>query len=283
MKSSLRSLYAVPLIALACTGTVEQQQVVPLPPDMSSAFSIHSYAERFYMPAARGGTYRADVRFENRTEPRLRIDWTSQGTEAGAGLIDTDVALEFKPTAVARRRGTGNTLYVVGWLESSARVLIEEWVFSESVPDGIAASPTRTEPAISRHVVWTSESNTLPPIWDAACQVYANEVWLLDSNAPRSIWAVDLVSGAVSPRFSSAMAAQDTLAEGRSLGVGQHRTGGLVIYSARRRPWDRSRASSAQLVFVTEDSNLDGATDWSGALTYEDFKLRYPGPFDMRY
>ena len=196
--------------------------------------------------------------------------------------------VSFKPTAIARRAGTTNTFYVVGWADRTGRVIVESWTFGAFTL--AAAMPTQggpavtvfTKPPVTRFLEWISDTNALPPIWDAGCETYGNKLLLLASGTPTRIWTLDLGSRVISILYSSDTNA--ALAGHRMMSIGKHPVAGFAIFTEQRKPWDHlETVTSPGMYFLMRDTDSNGSIDAVSAEPTETFYYHYPPPWDLKY
>ena len=157
--------------------------------------------------------------------------------------MSSDETCRDKPCGSFFSEGTSSTLYVVGWSERTGRVLVEEWVFGDFPWASLSADDTAREiaprcPSVSKSLLWVSSPRRMDPVWDGVCQVYADELWLLESGEPTVIHALDLASLELTERYSSAVPGQEGLAGCMSMAA--------PVRHERRRPRRRTRPGAAR-------------------------------------
>ena len=100
---------------------------VPLPKDMEASFAHVGSAARFTLltSGSRWGV-KLSMNFANAAHSAVVVQWEIHDN-GPYGHERQTLATSFKPTALARRAGTSNDFYVVGWSEKTARVIVEKW------------------------------------------------------------------------------------------------------------------------------------------------------------
>lgn len=303
MKRTLVGLLAA---ALALAGEARGQEAGPphpLPKVMRSRFSRHhAMADAMWVP---GGEPRDSSRvgfaFSNGgygDGAAVEINWDHTPAPVVQGCRRPTLPTGFLPTALCKRSGVNTTFYVVGWDEDGGTIIVESWTFVDGgrMSEVVEASSGRTvshftPPEVRREVLWRSDPDHVgprSPIWSAACQVKANQLWLLDGSMlepgdETRIWILDLTPGARQPMHLRSTSSPPDLAapKGHRLIVaGLHPTGGLILYTQARRPWDgRLRPRKPYLVCYFIDEDLDGLIDGTGTMPYTDFHARFPTPW----
>jgi hypothetical protein len=277
-------LCAIAVVSLS-SGAAAQS---PLPTDMQAVY-VHNWADEMWLPVQLpADVINARITYENTEANRVRIKWFYEKTGARSGSAETVVDLAFQPTAIARHAGTSMKFYVVGWSERTGRVVVESWTFgtyslgSAMPPGGGVAKSVFSVPAITRVLEWVSEANTVPPIWDAACQVYGNKLLLLTSGAPTRILSLNLTTLALTTLYNAT--GYPALAGHRMLIIGRHGADGMLAVSEPRRVWDNPMSNDpASLYFVMRDTNVDGTFDATSSVTSADFYYVYAPPWDNKY
>jgi hypothetical protein len=284
---SFNTLLVVSMLVVMPGRLIGQQS--PLPQNMLATFS-GSWAEDLWLPTPLPtDIVNAQIKYENSdTTKRVTIDWFYEATGAKPGVSTQSFDIAFRPTAIARRAGKTTRFYLVGWSDRTGNVIVESWTFGQfllgsGMPQGGGtAYSTFSPPPITRVVEWISERNTLPPIWDAACQTYGNTLLLLANSTPTVIWSLDLATLSVSELFSASTT--PGLAGHRMLVIAKHGADGLVAVSEPRRVWDSPTFPPGnELYVVMKDVNLDGTFD----VVYEEFASifyeQYPSPWNNKY
>ena len=278
------------LLALAALASAQSH---PLPADMTAQFgSEHTWADELYLPVATPGAFiRAQLSFENSSasEKRVLIDWWFQAPGALPRSLHESFDVSFKPTAVARRAGSSSTFYVVGWTERTGQVIVESWTMPANYLLGSAmsqgggnATSTFSHPMFTREVEWTSASGAMEPIWDAACQPFANQLMLLPRGTPTRIVALDLGTRVLTELFSAA--SQPALAGHRTLSIGRNLSAGMVALTHRRKQWEHGiKATPTDVEFIMYDANYDGVFESTGSAQVNALSVVLPGDWDSKY
>ncbi len=276
------------LLALPCAFPAALASIVPLPEEFHSNFG-HTIADRLYLTDGSGGNdVWVDVKFRNRSSKEINFKWYFKANGATANGDSSFETVSYQPTAVCKKAGFSDTLYVAGWSERTGSCLIEEWVFqtpfsiaSVPNPNGGPPSSELTLPVIAKTVVYSS--TTLGPIYDLATNPFANTLWILAGDSPRSIWAFDFSTTSLSLLYSSSVMQQ--LADHHSLWVGMNTMHGFVIYSQPRRKWEPLSAFvEPYTVSIFRDSDLDGQVEFTESLLYGGFFSSYASKgWDLKY
>lgn len=278
------------LLVMASISACRSQ---PLPSDMVASFGAEqTWADQLYLPVNDSAAFiRARLSLENAptSESRVAIDWHFKAPGALPRSTHESIPVFFKPTAVARRAGTTSTFYVVGWDERTGRVSIESWTLpdtyrlgSHPAEDGGAAVSNFEHPEFVREAVWTSNIDSMQPVWDAACQPVANPLLLLPRGSPTRILALDLTSKRVSEMYS---ATAGTPLEGdRNVVIGKNELSGFIAMTSGRRQWEHGRkVPPTEQYFVMYDSDSDGVFESTGTVPVDALSSAIPGAWDDRY
>ena len=282
------------LLGLVIAGVLAADspaQAPELPLGMRSGYvEGRIFAERFHLLKTATDFIRCDVHLENHVETSVTLTYRFQKGGAVADMVRRKVSLSFLPMAAARRTGVGDRLYIVGWSPRTDRVMIEEFRFSQfglgtatPVGGGLPRS-LLTGPQLDRTVIWVSGQGAMAPPWDAACQFAADQLWLLDSATPRTLWSVDLTAGgAATPVRTSADPGAADLADHRTLSVGLNQAGGLMLFSERRKSWESHVAYDLPYtIYLFRDDDRDGGIDGEGPLDFTGLKSVY-GDWNPHY
>ncbi len=264
----------------------------PLPPDMAAAFNPSTnYAERMYLPTPNpAAIVRLDLRFSNFASNKVDLHWVFQEPGAYSGVLDQSRDVSFNPTAIARRAGSTNEFFVVGWVPRTSRVIVEKWSIAPLTltttvpPTGAAPRTGLSEPVITATFEWISPANSMAPIWDAGCYPYADELWLLESGPVTRVHALNLSTLQLSEKYSSDAAGMGSLAGHRSLTVGKHPSAGFIIISTRKRPWDSMKYQGpSSPVLISIDIGSNGLLDVTTFDTQGMLVQLFPPPWDEHY
>lgn len=259
---------------------------------IASFGSNHTWADQFYLPVGNPSAFiRARLSFRNDSPSSKCIDisWFFQAPGALPRSSDETVDVSFKPTAVARRAGTTSTFYVIGWAERTGQVIVESWTVPSTYLLGAYTSPgggpvlsTFTHPAFLREVEWTSASESMEPIWDAACQPYSNQLLLLPGGSPSKILSLDLDSRAVAELYSATTYAE--LAGDRNIVIGRNLLAGTIAMTSRRRQWEHgSKVAATDRYFILHDSDSDGVFESTSTVQIDSLAGVLPGEWNDRY
>jgi hypothetical protein len=247
-----------------------------------------TFAERVFLPPpAPAGSF-ADATFgASPAEVRLRV---SRG-----GTTVERVPLDVVPTAVARRAGTSDTLYVVGLREATAQVVVERWVLplDPAEPRGADGRSDGRRRPVARYELWASSPGQLPPVWDAACNPFGPDgtetngsLWMLAGGEASSLWHLDLQTLEAERALASTDTGLGDLGACRSLMAGRSPGDGFLVVAQRKRPWDSGADFSASDhdVIVLHDADEDGTFESVTAMTWPALQAAYPlNDWDMRY
>ena len=289
------TLLAGALGLAGCFALNLSAQQYPLPLDMVAKFGANaSWAEEFQLTLNTQSQDdfvigRVSYQNEDAGPKRVTIAWQFKASGAIEGNSTQSVDVSFKPTAVARRAGTTTVIYVVGWSDRTGRVVVERWdlsqaVLGDAIPvGGGAAYSLFSQPHIERSIEWISETGSVSPIWDAACEVYGNSLLLL-TRAPTKILSLNLDSRTTTNLYSASDVGLSGLAGHRMISIGKHSTGGFIAFTEPRKPWE-SVMQYLQLhdYFVMRDSDSDGSFDSTAFVDYSLFYDIYPPPWNMKY
>ncbi len=278
-------------LLLAVTVDAPAQQPSSLPPEMIASFAPRRiWAEEFWLPTAANDQVRGRVRFENQDPVgKVVIDWYFVKAGASSRQLSQVVEVAFRPTAVARRAGTTDTLYVVGWSDRMGRVVVEEWTFGpttlgSTLPENGegGAISVFAPPPIAKELAWVSDPGTVPPIWDAACEVYANKLLLLTSGTTTKIVSLDLVTLSLQQLYSST--SNPALGGLRMLSIARHPVAGFTVIAEQRRSWDAvGHGEAVDNYFVMRDVDANGTLDTTEVVASNAFYVIYPPPWNNRY
>lgn len=286
------------LIALGCLTAITVLGApsfgqVPLPSEMHAQYTFTTnYAERMYLTEQGDlNLVRIDIGFDNKSENQLWISWTAQATGAVLAMDKSYHSVSYQPTAVARRAGSDDVFYVVGWSPRTEQVVVEEWTVGtfavgQTIPPGGGAPQTLFSlPQISRSLLWVSGSGQLQPIWDGACYPFGNELWLLESGTVTKIHALNLDSPPnLSLRVSSNDTGMNQLQGHRSFAVGSHPTAGFVIKSHQKTPHLSLITQDKDAPdYISVDSDSDGVMDSTSFAAHLNFYVAFPLPWTTQY
>lgn len=233
---------------------------------------------------------RVKLHFTNSAASTVVLDWRATLADGSSGNGMETFSTSFKPTALARRAGTSNDFYVVGWSEKTARVIVEKWSIPApcldplwSLQDGTAVHLVII-PTIVRSLEWVSEPGQFEPIWGAACSPFANVLLLLESGSETKIISLDLDTVLPTVLYSSADPGFEDLQGLRSFAVAMHGSGNFLIIGQPKKPWETLiwQGLDSKL-FVLQDTDLDGVTESADFMTQREFVETFQSPWDRKY
>ena len=239
----------------------------PLPQPLRASFA-HTNADVVYPPTKSDESIRAELTFENDediTTPQVQIGWRfSKGYESGRKR--TTLEVPFLPTSVTGRTGGTTTLYVTGWSESESKVIVEEWELADLalvealLPSGIT-KVTLAGPNVKRTRL--AELENLTPIYCAAANPWTDELYLLDSETPRTIHRLDLTTGKLKRTPLLTEADEPALGGQRSLLSGLTKNTGFVMFTKPLARWEDptgGKLPATLVAFIDTDADGDFET-----------------------
>jgi hypothetical protein len=225
----------------------------------------------------------------------VEFDWVACAPGAAPADQGEVHSLSFQPTAICRKAGRSPTIFVAGYIQRTGHVIVEQWdcediLIGSDTPMGGGAAETSFSKSIRKTVVLLTDD--VKPLKAMIYQRYENKLWLFEEEAPNVVWRVDpevgtpewLTDASVVPALSTAKSAQTTLVKPTAPDGG----GFLVmLYSWRswQPPWGTGQLTDDHQLFIMRDSNLDGVTDETATITFEQLKETrlYMLHEDMRY
>lgn len=279
-------------------------QPVPLPEEMESSFAIATGPVCDEMrlvqePVPAGATrYRVRLGFRNSGGANEIVAHYIHGTETTMTTASREeYGTSYKPTAVCERTGYDNTIFVAGWNERLASVVVEEWVLSGArvlgppitegwEPDDAAGVyPSVTLPTVQRTLLFSCDD--LNPILDMAFAPSSGELLLLErvGETERAVHAyavgspqarcqgvVDFVFGIPGEALASSTVPE--LSGLNSLWVGSHSSDGLFVQVNPWRTWRGigfNQAGAGVGTVVLRDADRDGYFESGSAMTEKAF------------
>jgi hypothetical protein len=257
---------------------------------MDPVFSTsHNYAEDMTVtPPESEDWIKIRMIYESQSEQSLTITWMARAAGATGFRTETKHAVPFEPTAVARKAGSSDTFYVVGWLAEPERVVVEKWVI-QPLALGTLITPagetktTLSDPEFGRELVWTSQASEMAPIWDAAVLPYSNELWMIAYGDIARIYSLDLKTETIALLYASDASGMSELAGVRAFAVGKHPTSGFVVMASKRRPWKSMFLNPDSAMFVAIDEDCDGVVDSVLFDAVSNYQVLFPSPWDLTY
>lgn len=284
------SCLAAVLIACGITGPAMGQQPLPDSLQVHLVLTSGRYAAKMlHSGSVPGESIRVYTTFVNDGDKAVTLNWQYKKEPALAGFLTDTISTSFYPTAVCARAGKTRIIYVAGWEERDARLVIEEWRLPEAsvgIANPIGGGPAHSllsvaaGSSIRKTVVFSSSgAGSLGPVSSIACNPFGNKLLVLPVAEPKAIHVVDLDSGIVEQAIS--MSNFGSIFEKTwALKSGKHLDRGLVIATRDRAAWvpgvPHLVDEPEPLILVFEDSDLDGSVDAVEMLTPSAVSITYP-------
>lgn len=238
----------------------------PLPAELEASFASTSYSTKFHVTAAGGAEANIYAWFST-TAPSGKVHLkTIYHGPTSASLVRTDTySTSFQPTALTKRSGNTDTLYIAGWLPRQRMAVVEEWKL-EHLALGETLLPTgetkasMSAPQFTKRLLVVQSGDSARPIETLACDPYSNELLVLEYGPEARLSRVNLnlpiedMSLIPVADISSLPELENT----RFFKTGFHEQHGLVIVLKRARAWKLSPKSP---IYAMYDTNGDGWLD----------------------
>lgn len=295
------NIIAAALIANAFLTVTLASQGVSLPQEHASTLGkLGRFASIMQLDGA-SGDVEVGLAYNNREHSNeIILKWYfSTTTTARTSRLDSE-STSYSPTAVCRRAGKSNVIYVAGWRERQAEVVVEEWTITNThalgpkitetwtPEDAIGVAATLAGPTIQRRTILTCPSIT--PAFDIACNPYGDYLLILARGvaSDRVIYKLDIgqqegdcsnllfLTAGTPPAVldSSTVPGMTGL---KSLFAHKHPTLGFVI-RAELKSHSSVNVFDAGTTpfFVLRDANNDGVFESSGVMSKDDFFTLFP-------
>ncbi len=296
-------------VLLSCVAALASPAVSQsaLPPDLVffvNPFVYESCAAFDLAGTAAGDVVTARVGFDNRADSEVLIRWEARHGDALSRNVFQRVATPYAVTAVTRRAGRTDTLYVVGWFGELEQLVVERWrigpvvLEDEPLPDGRLRTGM-AEPSIERTCLYRSlGSGADPMVRGAACHPFVDTLFLLTHEPERRILSVGVGDASSEDPQANALAERWTAADHpflpnvNSLKAEYSETGGLVLVAQPRLYWNNRFSEPYYMalqypeahppvpepeLLAFADPDLDGADFELGLFTDSQFLRMFKG------
>ncbi|MFT7463653.1 MAG: hypothetical protein ACI9EF_001999 [Pseudohongiellaceae bacterium] len=266
MRVSLLSCVALLLCGLAGRASA---QGTPLPPSLVSDWSPlgSNYSGIRFLPSTDpADRYRVSAVVQFDTEKQLVSFLWDIMPAGGRGLTErVDHEVLYKPTDICTQNGYGPVLYVAGFIEESAQVIVEEWTFREVVgerpQEGTAVSSLPM--TLQKRTVLLTDS--VGPLFGMAYNSCSERLWLFEGVAPGTVYSLGN-DGLLQYQFDAASCPWPSMATaGRITAAKIEPTapdgGGFVMFALPGRSWERLPRTTDYDIVILRDSDCDGVLD----------------------
>lgn len=278
------------LLAALCLAVLAQKAPLPpgyvsTPPELKLEFSkmgCHgAYAERFALPSPDPtDDIVALVRFKG-TGGNWFVELDVRPMRGEHYQTDTQVVetTAFRPTAVCRRAGLTDILYVAGWDGPNGLPVVEEWTVGPLTIslDGEPSANGKQATLCSEPVI-TRRRLEIPPgitrhIRALACNPFASQLLVLEYGEPVRLHAWDLDTGTLETTLD---AAEFPALEGRRyLTTGMTTRYGFYVGVRTSAKWHGVKDSSQEFI-VLSDGDFDGRLESVQVISFEDWDRKHP-------
>lgn len=217
-------------------------------------------------------------------EKHVELDWSFKAPGAGPGSRVDTVEVPFRPTFVCEAAAHSPVLWVGGYHEPTASVVVERWVVQISRLDA-EASPFEGvvesvfDYTLDKQRVLDEES--LGPVKTAAYLPTADSLLLFEELAPHTAWLLDVADGQLAPLTDSTqqplLSTHHAARQFRLEPTAPVGPGGYVIVLYPWRAWSPmfSGMRDGDEVLVFRDLDLDGSLDSDRglAMRYADYRV----------
>lgn len=230
-----------------------------------------------------GDTIEVEVSFGNYPTQFVRVDW-AYDVEGHIGKEESVFSPTYRPTAVARYRGLSDRIFVAGWKERTAQLVIEEWSFgsgalSVSYNGQGQEIVTFTPPTRIVRTVFESANDSMGPAWGIACYPEADELLVLErsSTGDTHINALSLSAQTMTALY---VPPGHQVASLRSIWSSDSIPNGRIVTASERAPFASSPGGYQSPVFLILDVDHDGLIDAAFSTTLADKLDNFDGPWN---
>lgn len=273
-----RALVAITMASWVWTvADVAAQAGPPLPDSLHATFGTYEFADRIYPTAWTENEFVIGSLSFNTVEKYVDIDWDFKAPGGPTRNSIERITVSYQPTAVCRKAGVSPIFFVVGYIQRTDQVIVEEWGVTNMLlgtalgPGGVTESSFSK--IIEKNVV--ALTGSLQPIVDAAYNRYANKLWLLEAESPHVLWECDPASGNITALADESIV--PALATAKSMwtvkiGSGAQLSGFVIIFK-KNYTWKEDDASDNSILLM-RDADLDGTIEESVQLTWAEYAAR---------